>query len=141
MTLAPIETTGRRSGVARSRVLLNCDKSGCWTVTKQNGHRRQFPNFDTALDSVRNAANRNAPAIEVWQDGEYICCLQPKEQPYRSTAATLGRPLPQAHVLLTAERYANRVAEILLMTAGPLFWAVLVLLVLAGSLGWRLAVL
>jgi hypothetical protein len=140
MTLAPIETTGRRSEAAPSRVLLNCDKSGSWTVSKQNGRRRQFPNFNSALDSVRNAAGRNVPAIEIWQDGEYICCLS-SGQRQDPRVSIEGIPTDAAGHVSSAEPLLNRATRVLMRPAGPLLWLALVLMLVATSLGWRLLLL
>jgi hypothetical protein len=41
----------------------------------------------------------------------------------------------------SAERYANRVAEVIFATAGPLFWLALMFVAVAASLGWRLFLL
>jgi len=49
--------------------------------------------------------------------------------------------VPQGRLLTTVERQANRAAQILLTTAGPLFWLALVVVAISASLGWRLFLL
>lgn len=39
---------------------------------------------------------------------------------------------------LAAERHANRIAQLLMATAGPLFWLALLVVMIAASLGWQL---
>jgi hypothetical protein len=116
------------------RVLLSCDRSGSWMVSETGRTVRQFPCFEAALGSARETSR--SAIIEVWQGGEYICCLPSEVRP------TQFSPLDSPNSAFpTVERHANRVAQTLYAVLGPLFWLALMILALAASLGWRVALL
>ena len=123
------------------RPRLSSDGSGGWVLSGLGNPTRRFTDLGTALDTARQGLSTYDATIEVWQGSEYICCLPPEEHPHRASAAPFGGAVPQGRVMTRGERYANRIAEVLLVAAGPLFWAALVFLVLAASLGWRLALI
>lgn len=129
----------QRDGV-EPRIRLTGDGKRGWILSQPGNPTRRFGDFATALDTARRGPGTHDAAIEVWQHGEYICCLL-SGRSYCSPAPPLGRVMPQGRVMARVERYANRVAEVLLITSGPLFWTILVLFVLAASLGWRLTLL
>ena len=141
MTADVLEVTHPRQDDPSPRVRLSGDDRGDWVLSGQGNSVRRFTDFGTGLDTVRCGQGTQNATIEVWQDGEYICCLPPEEHSYRGAAASYGLVAPRGRVMTATERYANRAAEVLLVTAGPLFWTALVILVLAASLGWRLALL
>jgi hypothetical protein len=137
-TLVPAEKYPERPATTGGRVILSCDDSGHWMLHGNGAVAREFSNFDEALDSARRSLRPTTGTVEVWQSGEYICCLpldrwRPSNSSY---GAGRGRPARTA-----TERYANRVAEIIFATAGPLFWLALVFVAVAASLGWRLLLL
>jgi hypothetical protein len=140
MTAARLETSRTRSEAAASRILLSCNPGGSWTLSGSGRPARQFTDFDAALDSARHVPNSETATIEVWQGGEYICCLQAEERPHRG-ASVHTAPIASERRGVTAERYANRAAQVLMAAAGPLFWVALLVITLAASLGWRLALL
>jgi hypothetical protein len=124
-------------GPLPDRVILRCDDSGC-TLTVPEGERR-FPDVEAARDSARNAQRTQAATIEIWQDDEYICCLAPRQIQCAELAfPSLYSPVFRHRHLMVAERRAERLAGFWLAIAGPMFWAALVLLVIAASLGWHL---
>jgi hypothetical protein len=139
MTAGVLKMTRPQPDDPDPRVRLSSDDSGGWVLSGPGNPPRHFTDLGTALDTARRSPGTQDATIEVWQDSEYICCLPAEEHPYCGPGAPFGRAVPQGRVMTAAERYANRAAEVLMMTAGPLFWAALVVLVLAGSLGWRLA--
>ena len=117
------------------RISLSCDDSGRWTLAGHDSPACQFPDFEVALDEARQAPDAQRATIEVWRAHEYICCLPP---------GTLIRTAPigsKGRFFASAERYANRVAEVIFATAGPLFWLALMFVAVAASLGWRLFLL
>jgi len=141
MREAGAKTSQAPSGAVAPRVLLNCDDSGSWTLSGQDSPARHFPDFGAALSSARHVPGAEATTIEVRRGGEYICCLPPKEWPHRE-ASILAAPIAsRGRGFTTADRYANRAAQVLMATAGPIFWVVLVFLAVAASLGWRLLLL
>src|SRR5262249_31550971 len=118
-------------------VRLCCNASGNWTLSGANRTRSEFTDFDAALRSARKLPEAKDAMIEVWQGGEYICCLLSDEgpsraPPYADDIAGLHTPRYSA-----AERQANRLARILLPVAGLLFWLALLGLAFAASFGWR----
>jgi hypothetical protein len=127
--------------VADRRTVLSCDESGNWTVRGPNREVRRFADFDAALDSARHAPETLVSTIEVWQGGEYICCLPPEEGLHHVASIHVASPLPKGGRLARVERWANRAAEFLLTTASVLFWVSLMVVALAASLGWRLLLL
>jgi hypothetical protein len=138
MLLVPTEDRQIRTPAAPNRVLLRCDDNGC-TLSAANAERR-FPDLQTALDCAHHSRDTETATIEVWQAGQYICCVTPKswrKSEVEFPSFTAPRLVPDS-MLVAAERHANRAARILLATAGPLFWLALVVVVVAASLGWRL---
>jgi hypothetical protein len=137
MMTAAVET--RRAGPASRRVLLTCDDgSGGWTLSCGDPARR-FPDINTALDCARRSGEVKTATIEIWQGGEYICCV-----PLRPLTGWVSGPRTDAPRLIpypartAAERYANRAAEVTFTRAGPIFWLALIGAVVAASLGWHL---
>jgi hypothetical protein len=126
---------------ATGRVLLRCDGTGCTLFSPDTVLR--FPDLQTALDCARGSRDPEAATIEVWQEGEYICCMAPRsgQQSAADFPSGAGPRLVPDSILIAAERHANRAARILMATAGPLFWLALLLVIVAASLGWRLLVL
>jgi hypothetical protein len=120
------------------RIILNCSDDGHWTLTGQGLAAREFSSFDEALDDARRSSGSKTGTVEVWQFGEYICCLPLNK--WRPNDPSHGSGL-RGPARTATERYANRVAEIIFATAGPLFWLALVFVALAASLGWRLLLL
>jgi hypothetical protein len=100
-----------------------------WTLFQPDGRARQFDSFEAGVSAARESISPKA-SIDVWQDGDYICCL-PAEQ--WSGAAAQPQPL-----FPRTERAANRTARMVMNIAGPVFWLALVATAVAASLGWRL---
>jgi hypothetical protein len=140
VTLASVADGRRgRATAAARRVLLSRDDSGGWTLSGLNRPACRFADFDAALERARDVQDAQAATIEVWQDGEYICCLQPEG---RLGASSLAAPsVARRRPATVAERRANRAAQFLMATAGPLFWLALMLVAVAASLGWRMLLL
>jgi hypothetical protein len=128
-----LERPRRRSAPARSHFTLRHEEAG-WTLLQPDGRARQFATFEAGIDGVREAAPARKTPIDVWQDGQYICCLPPEQWPHSATAAP--KPLFPA-----TERYANRAARWLMPMAGTFFWLALVIVALAAGLGSKLALL
>jgi hypothetical protein len=126
---------------APDRVRLYCDDKGC--VLSGVGSERRFTDVQTALDCAGRAPETQGSTIEIWQGGQYICCVAPRslELGAADFPSISARRLVSDAGLAAAERYANRIARILMETAGPIFWLALVVVVLAASLGWRLLLL
>jgi hypothetical protein len=123
------------------RVLLTGDDTGQWTLAGLGSGARQFSDFEAALDDARQAPDTRMATIEVWQDSQYICCLPPSAWRPHGASIRSAPAVPQGRLLTTVERQANRAAQILLTTAGPLFWLALVVVAISASLGWRLFLL
>jgi hypothetical protein len=140
MTLDCLEP-GDRSADADCRILLNGDNSGTWTLSERGCLVSKFPDLTAALDSARHVPGSTTATIEIWQGGENICCLSPRECTHRRAAVRAGTVPPLGRLLTIPEQYANRAAQILLTTAGPLFWLALMLMAVAASLGWKLLLL
>jgi hypothetical protein len=99
---------------------------------------RRFPDAQKALDCARNLSEIEAVTIEVWQDGQYSCCVP--RRPGEADFPSIGGPsIVPNHWLMAAERYANRAARALMATAGPLFWLCIVVLILAASFAWQVS--
>jgi hypothetical protein len=141
MTAEALELTPPRRAATELYVRLSGDENGGWVLSGSGNPARRFADFGIALDTARREPDAHDATIEIWQDGEYICCLPPGAHPNCGVAAPFDRAEPQDRVTTAAERCAHRAASVLLATAGPLFWAAVVLLVLAASLGWRVALL
>ena len=135
MTTQLLEKPRRRSASARPHFTLSHDDAG-WTLLQPDGHARQFATFEAGIDGAREAAPIPKTPIDVWQDGQYICCLPPEQWSYPTHPAAAPKPLFPA-----TERYANRVARWLMPMAGAFFWLALMIVALTASLGWRLALL
>ena len=134
MTAALAEKRRTRPEALSRRVMLSCDNTGNWTVSGLDEPARKCRNFESALDLARHIPDSQTATIEVWQRGEYICCL-PQEE-WLGGAAVVHTP--HATPRSAIERQANRLAELVMATAGPCFWLALVVLALSASLGWRL---
>jgi hypothetical protein len=135
-----VETRCPRSEPASRRVLLSCDDSNVgWTLSCADPARR-FPDIEAALECARQSPETKTATVEIWQGGQYICCMPVRPWPERGAATASGdapRLIPYP-LLTTAEWYANRAAEATFTRAGPLFWAALIGAVVAASLGWHL---
>jgi len=143
MNAVVLQKPRSRPEEAPRRVRLSCDDHGGWVVSAPGDRPRRFPDVDTALDALREAPETQRTTVEFWQDGEYICCLVPEDRPGDrpglDTGDPFGRVTPSPRRLTPAEWYANRAAEAVAKIAGPLFWLALMALLLAASLGVRLA--
>ena len=128
---------GRRQSVLS--VWLCRNASGSWTLSGANRARSEFTDFNAALRSARKLPEAKDALIEVWQGGEYICCLPSDECPSRAPPYTEDIARLHAPCFSAAERQANRLAQILLPAAGLLFWLALLGLAFAASFGWRVA--
>jgi hypothetical protein len=138
MLLVPVEDRQSKQRLAVNRIFLRCDDKGC-TLCRA-GSQRRFSDVQAALDCARQSREMETATIEIWQGGEYICCVAPRswersEADFRSISAP--RLVSDAG-LAAAERYTNRMAQILMATAGPLFWLALLVVMIAASLGWQL---
>lgn len=122
-----------------SSVRLCRSAGGDWTLSGGNGTQSEFTDFNAALRSARKLPEAKDAPIEVWQGGEYICCLSPDEGPSRAPPYTEDIAGSHAPHFSAAERRANRLAQILLPVAGLLFWLALLGLAFAASFGWRVA--
>ena len=81
---AAVETRPTRPAFASRRVLLTCDDgSGGWTLSCGDPARR-FPDINTALDCARRSGEVKTATIEIWQGGEYICCVPLRPSSVRS---------------------------------------------------------
>jgi hypothetical protein len=139
MMQGAVETSPAQPEPARRRVVLSAEDSGGWTLSGCNSDRR-FPDIEAALECARQSGEVKIATIEIWQDGQYICCVPVRPWPERGAAIGGGDapgliPYP---ILTSAEWYANRAAKATLTRAGPLFWAALIVVTIAASLGWRL---
>ena len=141
MTLAAADGRRGRAEAAARRVLLSRDDSGSWTLSGLNRPACRFADFEAALERARDVQDAQAATIEVWQGGEYICCLWPEEWPWRGDSDLAASSVAKRRHATVAERRANRAAQLLMATAGPLFWLALMLVAVAASLGWRLLLL
>ena len=139
MLLVPRDACrGIESGRPLARVLLRCDETGC---TLSGGRfERRFRDLQTAIDSARQSGDTATATIEIWQDGQYICCKTPPSLQCSDTEfPDLSAPrLISDAWLAAAERYANHIGRVLMAAAGPIFWFCLVAMVVAASLGWQL---
>jgi len=133
MTMHVLERRPTRRQTVSPHFTLSHDEDG-WTLFQPDGRSRQFGSFEAGIDGAREFPAAPKVSIDVWQDGEYICCL-PQEQ--WSQAAPAAAAAPQSSLSLKAERYANRFARVTMEIAGPVFWVAMVAAVLAASLGWR----
>jgi hypothetical protein len=138
MTVATLEKGRVQRETVPSRVLLGCDGSGSWTLSGLDIPARRFSDFEAAFDSARHVPGGETAIIEVWQSGEYICCLPPQEWPHGVASTQIATSVPKGHALATAERWANRAAQVLMPVDGMFFWFALMAVALGVSLGWRL---
>lgn len=127
-----------RHSVPRPRLCLHGDDDGSWTLTGSGEADCRFTDFDAALDSARHVPGRDEATIEIWQGGEYVCCAPRKAgwPPPDNEVAGLHGPR-----LAVVDRVANRAAEFLLPVVGYGFWLAILIIAMAASLGWRLALL
>jgi len=139
MLLSPVKDRPPPPSAA-NRVFLSCDETGC-TLSGVSAERR-FPDVQKALDCARRSRETEAATTEIWQGGQYICCVAPRSpRPGAAGFPSIGGPsIVPGPWLMAAERHANWAARVLLAAAGPLFWMALVLAI-AASLGWRLLLL
>jgi hypothetical protein len=105
--------TARR---ANAPILLSCDDSGRWTLS---GHARRFPDFEAALHCARRTPASASATIEVWERGQYVCSVPPDAWPHCRVPGETAPTVSERDALVTAERGANRLARVLLSTAGP----------------------
>jgi hypothetical protein len=135
MTIQVLERS-RAPAPASPHFTLSHDEDG-WTLLQPDGRARQFDTFEAGIESARETALAPTMPIDVWQDGQYICCLPPGKWPHSShPAATAPKPLFPA-----TERHANRAARLLMPAVGMFFWLALMVVALAASLGWRIMLL
>jgi hypothetical protein len=137
MTVHVLERRRSRPQTGNPRFRLSHDKAG-WTLFQPDGRTQQFDSIEAGIDGAREFPTARTVSIDVWQDGEYICCLPPEQWSHAAHATTAPREPP---LFPTAERYAHRFARVMMGVAGPVFWVAMVAAVLAASLGWRLALL
>jgi hypothetical protein len=124
------------------RVVLSADEDGeGWILSEQGAPARRFPDFEAALHCARRAPRTKSATIEVWDRGEYVCCLPPDAWPRCRAADETAPAIAERPALAAAERYANRAGQFLLSIAGPAFWIVVISAAVVASLGWRLALL
>jgi hypothetical protein len=116
---------------------LSHDRGG-WTLSRPDGHARKFDTFEAGIDSARDAVPAPQTPIDIWQEGEYICCLSLDQW---SHPARIAPTAPAKPLFPRTERVANRAARIVMAVAGPVFWLMLVVATLAASLGFKLALL
>ena len=121
-----------------ARLRLQCDEKGC---TLSGGRfERHFPDLQTAIDCAQRSRETASATIEIWQDGQYVCCKMPSS-PKRGDAEfpDLSTPKLISNArLAAAERCAIRAGQALMATAGPLFWLCLVAMVVAATFEWQL---
>jgi hypothetical protein len=136
MAIDVLERPSSRPAPRRPQFRLSHDEDG-WTLLQPDGRARRFDTFEAGVEGAREAAPAPGMPLDVWQDGQYICCLPP-EQWARSAhpAATAPKPLSPA-----TERHANYAARWPTGMAGTFFWPMLLVVALIASLGWRLALL
>jgi hypothetical protein len=139
MTARALERSRPTRRQPASSVRLCRNASGNWTLSGSNCTRGEFGDFNAALRSARKLPESRDATIEIWQGGEYICCLPSDEGPSRAPPYTEDIADLHAPRFSAAERQANRVAQILLPVAGFLFWLALLGLAFAASFGWRVA--
>jgi hypothetical protein len=137
MLRAPIKNRPSPPQSAANRVFLCCDETGC-PLSGVDAERR-FSDAQKALDSARRFSETEPATIEIWQHGQYICCVPPRSRrPGEADFPSIGGPsIVPGPWLMAAERFANRAARALMATAGPLFWMALIFLAVAASLGWQ----
>ena len=109
---------------------------GNWTLSGPNSGRSEFADFNAALRNARERPGSKSATIEIWQGGEYICCLPPQEWPAGDLAPDSAAPRFAA-----VDLRANHVARFMMPVVGAVFWLALLAFALAASLGWRLALL
>jgi hypothetical protein len=139
MTALSLDTARPRSKTGGAGARLSCDAGGTWLLIADEGPVRRFADFEAALDGAHDAPGLKAATIEVWQGGEYICCLPLKERvrPPNWVGLDPGRSKRTTRT----EYYANRAARIVFAIMGPIFWLALMAVALIASMGWRLALL
>jgi hypothetical protein len=137
MPLALVKDCQSPRQTVSDRVSVYCDDKGC--TLSGLGLERRFPDVQTALDSASQARDSKESTIEIWQGDEYICCVTPRswERSEMHFPSISAPALVSDARLAVAERCANRIARVILATAGPIFWLALLLGVIAGSLGWQ----
>lgn len=127
---------------APRRIRLSCDE-GNWVLADLDPARR-FNDIETALDCARGKPDTAAATVEIWQSGQYICCLPPQVWLPRRTpqgkASDAREPAPP-RVASRAERGAQRAATTIFGIAGPFFWGALLVALIAATLGGHLALL
>lgn len=133
--LAQVRDPGRRDPVPR--LCLCGDNSGGWTLTGAGRADCRFTDFDAALKNARHVPGSENATIEVWQSGEYVCCL-PRKAEFRPDGDVASLHAPR---MAAVDRDANRAAEFLLPVVGYGFWLAILVLAMAASLGWRLSLL
>jgi hypothetical protein len=134
MTVHVLERPRTRRQTSNPHFALSHDEDG-WTLFQPDGRARQFDSFEAGIAGAREFLTPQTVSIDVWQDGEYICCLPPEQWSRAAQVATAASKPP---LFPKAERYANRLARVIMGVAGPVFWVAMVAAVLAASLGWRL---
>jgi len=122
------------------RVVLACDEDGDWTLSEPGAPARQFPDFDAALRCARLTPHIQSATIEVWERGQYVCCLPSDSWPHCRATSKAAPMRAEDHARTGAEQAANRVGRFLLSTVGPAFW-IAVVVALVMSLGWRIVLL
>jgi hypothetical protein len=136
MAIDVLERPSSRPAPRRPQFRLSRGEDG-WTLLQPDGRTRRFDTFEAGVAGAREAAPAPDRPLDVWQDGQYICCLPPEQWArFAHPAATGPEPLFPA-----AERHANRLMRRLTGMARTFFWPTLLVVALIASLGWRLALL
>src|SRR5580658_3182943 len=112
MTVHVLERHRTRPQAVNPHFTLSHDEDG-WTLFQPDGRARQFDSFEAGVDGAREFLAPQPVSIDVWQDGEYICCLPPEQW---SHAAHVTRAAPEP-LFPKAERYANRFARVMMGVA------------------------
>jgi hypothetical protein len=92
MLLVPVDDRQSKLRPAADRVFLRCDDKG-WKLCRADSERR-FPDVQPALDCARRSREMETATIEIWQGGEYICCVTPLSS--QRSQADFPRYLPPA---------------------------------------------
>ncbi|HWB51338.1 MAG TPA: hypothetical protein VG651_19655 [Stellaceae bacterium] len=126
----PLPRAARRRLEPRIRL----SRDGCrWIVSPSDRPQCAFDDFADALRHARQVRDAKTATIEVWQGGEYICCLQPETRPSGDQAFP-GVASPRFPRL---ERATNRAARFMLPVVEMVFWLALLVIALAAGFGGR----
>jgi len=134
MSVNVLERSRAKPKADATRFTLSQNDDG-WTLFQPDGRARQFDSFEAGIDGARECLAPQTVLIDVWQDGEYICCLPPEQWSRTVTATPVASPRP---LFPKTDRFANRTARVVMNIAGPAFWLALIATAVTASLGWRL---